>query len=71
MKNELEKNSLRCVLTHISPDRLKSEPQRVACEHDVFGCDYVGLGSYRFKVEESGTDVSQFVTEYTPVMEAL
>ena len=71
MKNELEKNSLRCVLTHISPNRLKSEPQTVAREHDVFNCDCVGLGSYRFKVEENGTDVSDFVTEYAPVMEAL
>ncbi|MFS0726021.1 sugar phosphate isomerase/epimerase family protein [Paenibacillus sp. 1P07SE] len=37
--------SLKIVLTHIPPDRLLGETEQVIREHDVLGCDYVGIGS--------------------------
>lgn len=46
LKEQLQKNGLKCVITHTPGDRLTNEPEKVAAEHTVFGCDYIGLGYY-------------------------
>ena len=43
-KEQLEKNGLCCVLTHTKPEKMLADPQKVAEEHSVFGCSYIGLG---------------------------
>ena len=48
LKTQLDQSGLQCVITHTPADRISSEPEKVAAEHDVFGCKYVGLGSYGF-----------------------
>ncbi len=70
LKQELDKNGLSCVLTHIPADRLVADPVQVAKEHDVFGCDHVGLGVYHFE-EAKGETVETFVSTYRPVAKAL
>lgn len=60
---ELKKNGLKCVITHIPADRLANEAAKVAKEHDVFGCDYVGLGWYGFDPEK-GMSFDNFVSTY-------
>ena len=37
LREQLRANGLRCVLTHIPPERLEKEPETVAAEHTVFG----------------------------------
>lgn len=44
LRDELEKNGLKCVITHINPDRIVSETEKVVAEHRVFGCDRIGIG---------------------------
>lgn len=44
LRDTLRKYGLTCVLTHISPDRLENEPERVVAEHEIFGCKYIGIG---------------------------
>ena len=68
LKAELDKNNLECVLTHTAPARLTEDAVQVAKDHDVFGCKYVGLGSYSFRTE--GTP-DNFYTEYHPIAKAL
>lgn len=68
LKAELDKNGLKCALTHTAPARLKEDAVQVARDHDVFGCKYVGLGSYPFREEGTPAD---FYTEYHPVASAL
>lgn len=63
LKARLAENGLRCVLTHIPADRITGETQTVAREHDVFGCDYVGLGWYGFDAEK-GQTVQAFADTY-------
>lgn len=70
LKEELDKNGLKCVLTHTPADQLKADAVQVAKNHDVFGCDLVGLGSYSFK-EEKGESVEDFVSTYRPIAKAL
>lgn len=55
LKAELDKNGLKCVLTHTPADRLLSEPEKVAEEHGVFGCKYIGLGWNPFDLENGDT----------------
>lgn len=55
LKAELEKNGLKCVLTHIPSEKLEKNPRMVAREHDIFGCKYVGLGWFGFNNTDSKT----------------
>jgi sugar phosphate isomerase/epimerase len=68
LKEELLKNDLRCVITHTAPDKLQNETEKVANDHSVFGCDYIGLGYYAFQ-EENGYD--NFYKTYHPVAEKI
>ena len=67
---ELKKNGLKCVVTHISTGILTADPAKVAKDHDVFGCDHVGLGYYSFDPEK-GQNFDDFVTTYGEVAKIL
>ena len=69
MAEQLKANGLKCVLTHIAPTRLQEETEKVCADHDILGCDYVGLGSYRFDQPECTVDT--FLQTYTPVMDTI
>ena len=70
LKEQLTKNGLRCVLTHSSAARLKDETEQVIAEHNVFGCDYIGLGWWAFDPEK---DMSweQWMENFPPVAEKI
>lgn len=51
LKQELDKNGLECVLTHIPPDRIENETDAVISEHNIFGCQNVGIGWYEIHKE--------------------
>ncbi len=63
LKEELDKNGLQCVITHTPPVKMLGDPVQVAKDHDVFGCKYIGLGSYDF----GQGSVQDFVRAYQPV----
>ena len=67
LKEQLDKNGLTCVLTHIPPAELNGETERVARDHDIFGCDYIGLGYYPFQEEKPEEGYDHFVETYLPV----
>jgi len=48
---QLKRTGLKCVLTHIPPARLIGETEQVIADHNVFGCDYIGLGFWAFDPE--------------------
>ena len=70
LKKELDKNGLRCVITHTPVPRLTGETVQVAKDHDALGCKYVGLGMYRFD-HEKGECLEEFMKIYKPVAETL
>jgi len=53
LKENLDKNGLRCVLTHIPVPRLTGELDQVIADHRVFGCDHIGLGWWAFDPEKN------------------
>ena len=44
LAEELKKNDLTCDLTHFSYDAIIENPEKVAADHKIFGCKYVGIG---------------------------
>ena len=71
LKEELKKNGLKCVLTHIPSEKLQNDPAKVAADHDVFNCNYVGLGWFGFDEEKDGQHYDDFIRIYKPVAKAL
>jgi sugar phosphate isomerase/epimerase len=70
LKEQLDQIGLKCVLTHIPGPRLIEDPEKVAKEHDVFGCEHVGLGAYGFD-ETRGQSVEEFAESYGKVAQIL
>ena len=71
LNEELKKNGLKCALTHISGDKLQSDIVKVAKNHDIFDCKYVGLGWYGFVDEDGAEHYDEFVRAYKPVVKGL
>lgn len=71
LKNELMKNGLKCVLTHVPGPKLTETTQKVAKDHDIFGCDHIGLGWYGFKEDDPDNTYDHFFETYLPVCETL
>ena len=58
LKSELDKNGLKCVLTHTPADKLINSTEKVSAEHTIFGCNNVGLGWYGF---DAGKDEIKYL----------
>ncbi len=65
MKAELDKLGLKCVLTHISPERIRNDTLQVAREHTILGCDNIGLGWFDFGCDGGENNVPLFAKTYT------
>jgi len=71
LKEELLKNDLQCVLTHVPPAKLTADPKAVALDHDVFGCKHIGLGYWNFDVEDPKVALQELVDTYSPVAKTI
>ncbi len=69
LANELKKNGLKCVLTHIPKEKLLENPEQVARDHQVFDCNYIGLGHFSFREPEK--NLGEFLNLFTPVAESI
>ena len=45
LKQQLESNGLRCVLTHVPLSRITDATEQTVADHGVFDCRYIGIGS--------------------------
>lgn len=66
-REELRKNGLECVISHVPVDRLQNDLDQVCAEHKIFGCENVGLGFYSFKTCELPQGYDEFVQNWLPV----
>ncbi len=59
-----DENGLAIVLTHTNPERILTDVDAVIREHDILGCDYVGIGSMpdRYRNEDW---IGQFAADFT------
>lgn len=67
LKNELDRNGLRCVITHTPADRLQNDLDAVIADHKVFDCKHIGLGWYGFHDQP----YESFLNTYLPVAEKI
>ncbi len=68
IKEKLDSYGLKCVLTHVAPAKLLSNPVQVAKDHDVFGCDNVGLGGFWISEENP---IEKLFSDYKVVAQTL
>lgn len=67
---ELKRTGLKCVITHISPDRLLGETQTVCDDHRIFDCKNIGIGAMP-KGEILEQRYADFVKNFTPIAEKI
>lgn len=60
LAQELDKNGLKCPLTHYDREQIKNDTEQVIAEHKLLGCGYIGLGWY--DLLKNGAD--GFVAEF-------
>jgi sugar phosphate isomerase/epimerase len=44
IKQATEDNNIKVILTHSPPQRIREETEKVIEEHNLFGCDAIGVG---------------------------
>ena len=66
LKEELDKNGLKCAITHIAPDKIKADVDSVCRDHDIFGCRNIGIGSIGASVVTDEL-FCEFVNTYLPL----
>lgn len=62
----LKGEGLTCCATHVSPDRMRAEPQAVIDEHKLWGCDLIAIGGFWPK-EPSAAAFRDFATDYNTI----
>lgn len=70
MKDELRKNGLRVVLTHVPPTKFSGELPQILDDHKILDCPYIGIGCMPGK---PGTQEAydRFVEAFTPIAEKM
>lgn len=71
LNEQLQKNGLKCVLTHIPEAKLIENPAQICKDHDVFGCENIGLGYFGFSLTNDGAMYKDFVEKFKPVAKAI
>ena len=69
LARELEKNGLKCILTHTPKPKLLEHTEDVIKDHYTFDCKYIGLGYHKFTGECE--DCIAFCNTYLPVAEKI
>lgn len=67
LKQELDKNGLKCVITHTAPALLREQLPKVCADHKHFGSHCVGLGMYSFKMDDLAASYQDFLDIYKPI----
>ena len=58
-----DENGLQIVLTHTNPDRMLTDPDAVIRDHEILGCDYIGVGAMADRYRNSGW-VERFAKDF-------
>ncbi len=71
LKEQLDKNGLKCVMTHAPAVKLVEDTQAVCDGQKVFDCNNVGLGAYPFSLTDPEFTYDAYLKKYTPVIKAV
>ena len=70
IKKAAKENDLEVILTHTSPQRIKDDTEKVIEEHDIFGCDGIGVGGM-FGHEKTADGFKRFCEDFAPAIEKI
>ncbi len=70
IKEVSEENNLKVILTHTDPMRIKNDTERVIEEHEMFGCNGIGIGGFFFG-EHSYDGFMKFAEDFAPAIEKI
>ena len=62
-------NGIEVTLTHWNADRIKNETQAVIAEHDLFGCNFIGIGAIPYAHTLDG--FMQFCKDFAPAIKEI
>ena len=69
MRDTLAKHDLKCVLTHVDPQKLIDDPIAVIKDHKTFGCEHIGIGAMPNDMRETMEGYERFRDTFVPVKE--
>lgn len=69
LKAELDKNGLKCIITHTPYEKLK-DCKKVCDDHRVFGCKNIGLGYFGYK-DNPVECYENFKSVYMPIAQGI
>lgn len=58
-----DENGLKIVLTHTNADRMINDPEGVIRDHEILGCDYIGIGMMAPKYQTAEW-IDQFARDF-------
>jgi len=70
IKAATEDNGIKVILTHTPPARIKDETEKVIEDHDLFGCDAIGIGGM-FGHERTEDGYKRFAEDFAPAIEKI
>ena len=70
IKKAAKDSGLEVILTHTSPARIKDETEKVIEEHDIFGCDGIGVGGM-FGRDNSEEGFKNFAGDFASAVEKI
>ncbi len=69
LRAELDKNGLKCPLTHTDPKRITDDTAAVMAEHRIFGCDNIGIGWFDLLARGSDDFIKTFLPAANKIAE--
>ena len=70
IKKAAKDNGIKVILTHTPPARIRDETEKVIEEHDIFGCDGIGVGGM-FGHEKTESGFLRFAEDFAPAIEKI
>lgn len=70
IKKAAKENGLKVILTHTSPARIKDDTEKVIEEHEIFGCDGIGVGGM-FGHDRTEDGYRRFAEDFAPAVEKI
>ncbi len=67
MKDELAKYDLKAVITHIAPQKMMEDVDKVIADHKIFGCTHIGMGGMPVDMRGSIEGYEKYRDTFVPI----
>lgn len=71
IKKVLDDTGVKVILTHTAPARILGETEQVIEEHELFGCDCIGIGGIFSYKPFTTENLKRFTDDFAPAIEKI